>query len=71
MAEAVAADEVDDQKHEQRAADHDGNGDLQTELHVVKIGDFTDHVRAETAEQLRGEHVTPTEVACARRGIMS
>ncbi len=57
MAEAVAANEVDDEEHEERAANQDGDGDLQSQLQVVKIRDFPDHVRAETAEQLRGEHV--------------
>jgi hypothetical protein len=32
MAEAVAADEVDNQKHEQRTANHHGDRDLQPEL---------------------------------------
>ena len=57
MAEAVAPDEVDYQKHQKRSADHDGDRNLQTELQVVKVGNSADNVRAEAAKQLRGEHV--------------
>jgi len=36
---------------------HHGDGDLQAQLQVPQIGYFSDHVRAQAAEQLRGEHV--------------
>src|SRR5207302_2047063 len=72
MAEAVAANEVDNQKHQQRAANHDRHSDFQPELHVVKIGDFPNHVRTESAEQLRGEHVNTdaSGVRSARHHVM-
>ena len=49
MAEAVATNEVNDQKHKKRPADHDGDGDLQAQLHVVKVRDLADHVGSEPA----------------------
>src|SRR2546429_3252569 len=42
MAEAVAANEVNDEEHKQGAANHDSDGDLQTELQVVEIRDLAD-----------------------------
>jgi hypothetical protein len=48
---------MDDQKHEQRPADHDGDGNLQAKLHVVKIRDLANHVGPEPAHQLSGKHV--------------
>src|SRR5712691_1218028 len=57
MAEAVAANEVNDEEHKQSAANHDGDGDLQTELQVVKIRDLADHLRAKAAHQLCRKHV--------------
>src|SRR5713226_8037533 len=57
MANTVAANEVDDQEHEQGAANQDGDGNLQAQLQVTKIRNSSHHVRAETADQLRGEHV--------------
>src|SRR6266436_200493 len=57
MAQAVAANEVDDEEHEQGGAYQDGDGDLQAQLQVTKIRNPSHHVRAETAEQLRCEHV--------------
>jgi hypothetical protein len=50
MAEAIAAYEVNDEKHQQCAANQDGDGDLQTELKIVKIRDSADHVGAEAAD---------------------
>src|SRR5271168_4643743 len=57
VAEAVAADEVNDKEHEEGAADHDGDGDLQAELQIAKVGDPSNYLRTEPADQLRGEHV--------------
>ena len=57
MAEAIAANEMNDQEHKQRAANHDGDGDLQTQLQVVEIRDLADHLGAKAAHQLRGKHV--------------
>src|SRR2546429_122126 len=55
MANAVASNKVNHQKHEQGAANHHGHGDLQADLQVVLVGDSTHHVRAQSAQQLRGE----------------
>ena len=57
MANAVAPDEVNDEQHEQRAANQHGNGDLQPNLKVAEIGDFPHNGGAKPANQLRGKHV--------------
>ena len=72
MAEAVAANEVNDEEHKQSAANHDSDGDLQTELQVVEIRDLADHLRAKAAHQLRGKHVDAdgSGVRSARHHVM-
>jgi len=72
MAEAVAANEVNDEEHKQSAANHDSDGDLQTELQVVEIRDLADHLRAKAAHQLRGKHVNAdgSGVRSARHHVM-
>src|SRR4030088_85558 len=57
MAEAVAANEVNDEEDKQSAANHDSDGDLKRELQVEKIRDLADHLRAKASYQLRGKHV--------------
>src|ERR1700687_1043436 len=57
MAEAVAANEVNDEEHKQSAANHNSDGDLQTELQVAKIRDLANHLRDKDAHQLRGKNV--------------
>lgn len=57
MANAVAPDEVNDQQHQKRAANHHGSGDLQAKLQVVKIRNLTHDVRTQPANQLGGKHV--------------
>src|SRR5713226_2303687 len=72
MAQAVAANEVDDEEHQQGAAYQDGDGDLQAQLQVTKIRNPSHHVRAETAEQLRCEHVDTngSGVSAARHHVV-
>jgi len=57
MAEPVAANEVNHQKHEQRAANQNGNSDLQAELKIVQIGNFAHNLGAQAADQLRRKHI--------------
>src|SRR3989442_5652900 len=57
MTNAIASDEVNDEKHEQRAADHDCDGDLQTNLQIAEIRDLADDMRSKPANQLCREHV--------------
>src|ERR1700674_742514 len=57
MTNAIAPDEVNDEKHQQRAADHDRDGDLQSNLQIAEIRDFADDVRSKPANQLCCEHV--------------
>ncbi len=55
MAQAVAANEVDDEEHQQGAAYQDGDGDLQAQLQVTKIRNPSHHVRARGAASCREE----------------
>ena len=58
MAQAVAADEIHNQKHQQPAANHDHHGDLQSENQVGQIVQAADDVGPEnSAKKLRREHV--------------
>jgi len=57
MTNAIAPDEVNDQKHEQRSADHDRDRDLQANLQIAEIRDLADDVRSKPADQLCCEHV--------------
>src|ERR1700737_2180077 len=57
MAQAVAANEVNHQEHQQAAANHHGNCDLQTKLHVVKIGNSAYQLRTKSPYKLRDKHV--------------
>ena len=45
MVEAVAADEINYKKHQERASNHDGDGNLKTKLKVAGIRDFPHKLR--------------------------
>src|SRR6266851_1385787 len=57
MLQAVPANEMNHQEHQQSAAHHHRDCDLQGELHVVKVGNSAHQLRAESANQLRDKHV--------------
>src|SRR5271165_1410337 len=57
MVEAVAANEIDYEKHQERAAHHNGNRYLQAELKVTGVRDFPHELRSESSQKLRDEHV--------------
>lgn len=57
MAEAIAPDEMNHQNHKQGAAHEHGDGELQTDLKIAKIGNFADNLGTESADELRREHV--------------
>src|SRR5229473_58242 len=57
MLQAIAANEMNHQEHQQAAAHHHRDRDLQGELHVVKVGNSAHQLRAESANQLRNKHV--------------
>src|SRR6266849_6997280 len=57
MLQAVPANEMNHQEHQQAAAHHHRDCDLQGELHVVKVGNSAHQLRAESANQLRDKHV--------------
>src|SRR5713101_4723711 len=57
MLQAIAANEMNHQEHQQAAAHHHRDCDLQGELHVVKVGNSAHQLRAESANQLRDKHV--------------
>ena len=46
MMEAVAADEIDDEKHQERAENHYGYGYLKTELQIARVRDFSYQLRS-------------------------
>jgi|HubBroStandDraft_1064217.scaffolds.fasta_scaffold668891_1 hypothetical protein len=39
--QAVPADEIDHEEHQERAANHNGDGYLQAKLKVAGVGDFS------------------------------
>src|SRR5712675_788258 len=57
MPQAVAANEVNYQKHQQAAGYHHGYGNLQAELHVVKVGNSTNELRAKSSDKLGNKHI--------------
>ena len=59
MANSVAPDEVNYEKHQQSAADHHRPCDLQANLQVMLIGNLADDVWTEATHQLRSKHVHP------------
>jgi hypothetical protein len=72
VAKAVAADEVHHQEHQQRAADHHHNSDLEPEDQIREIVEAPDDVGPRMPpKSCVANMYTPTEEACARRGIMS
>ena len=46
MMQAVAADEVNYEEHQQRAEHHNGDGDLKAELQVAGVRDFAYQLRS-------------------------
>ena len=46
MMEAVAADEIDHEKHQERAKNHYRYGYLKTELQIAGVRDFSYELRA-------------------------
>ena len=46
MVQAIAADEIDHQKHQERAENHDSYGYLKAELKVAGVGDFSYQLRS-------------------------
>ena len=46
MMQAIAADEIDHEEHQQRAANHDGDGYLQAKLKVTGVRDFPHKLRS-------------------------
>src|SRR6266852_2579603 len=68
VTDAIPPDEVDDEEHEQRSADHDRDGELQPHLQVAEIRDLADDVRSKPANQLCRKHVdTDGSGMCAAR----
>jgi len=57
MMQAIAADEIDYEKHQERAANHDGDGYLKAKLKVAGVGDFTHELRSQSTQKLSDEHV--------------
>src|SRR6266403_2621082 len=57
VTDTIPPDEVDDEEHEQRSADHDRDGELQPHLQVAEIRDLADDVRSKPANQLCREHI--------------
>ena len=57
MVQAVPADKIDDQKHQERATDHYRDGYLQAKLKIAGIRDFPYQLRTQSAQELRDEHV--------------
>src|SRR5256885_2506393 len=57
MPQPIAANKVNHQQHQQRAANQHRRGNLQRDLQIALIGDFPDNLRAESADKLRREHV--------------
>jgi len=46
MVQAIAADEIDYEEHEQRAENHNGYSDLKAELKVAGVRDFPYQLRS-------------------------
>ena len=46
MMQAVAANEIDYEKHQQRAENHNGYSDLKAELQVAGVGDSSYQLRS-------------------------
>jgi hypothetical protein len=46
MVQAIAADEIDYEKHQERAANHNGDGYLKAKLKVAGVGDFAHELRS-------------------------
>src|SRR6266403_6314944 len=73
MPQAVAANEVNYQEHQQTAGDHHGDGNLQAELHVVEVGNSTNELRAKSSDKLGNKHIDAngSRVRAARHHVVN
>jgi hypothetical protein len=72
MVQAVAADEVDNKKHQERTADHNRDGNLEAELKVASIGNSSDELRPQSAQELGHKHIDSngSGMGALRRQVM-
>src|SRR5215468_10394022 len=74
MADAIAADEVHHQKHQERATDHHHDSDLQTENQVRQVVKAPYDIRSEnSAKELRRKHIDADRrsVSAARHHVVN